>query len=282
MQDVTRRLLLSHLAAPAMTALVYPMRIEPLWLELTRTPVRFFPEPLSEPLRLLHLADLHASWVVPPAFIDEALDLAISTKPDLVCVTGDFVTGSTGFDPDRLRSQLERLSRVAPTFGVLGNHDGGHWARESVRGGFDSSDNVLRLTNDAGLQMLHNQACQFEFRGKKMNLAGVGDLWADEMDGEAAFRGFNAEPPTMLLAHNPDCKDHLSRHRWDLMLSGHTHGGQVVLPGLGTRLAPVEDQRYVAGLKPWGRRQVFVTRGVGSALGVRFRCRPEVSLLLVS
>ena len=85
----------------------------------------------------------------------------------------------------------------------------------------------------------------------------------------------------VLLAHNPDSKDILGAYPWDLMLSGHTHGGQVIVPFDGPRFAPVEDKRYVAGLKPWGTRQIHVSRGVGNVGGVRFRCRPEVSLLSV-
>jgi predicted MPP superfamily phosphohydrolase len=66
------------------------------------------------------------------------------------------------------------------------------------------------------------------------------------------------------------------------MLSGHTHGGQVIVPFEGQRYAPVADKRYVAGLRPWGARQIHVTRGVGNVGGVRFRCRPEVSILTIS
>ena len=69
---------------------------------------------------------------------------------------------------------------------------------------------------------------------------------------------------------------------WDLMLSGHTHGGQIIVPLYGAPFHAVSDRRYMAGLKPWGSRQIHVTRGVGNLLGVRFNCRPEVSLLEVA
>jgi predicted MPP superfamily phosphohydrolase len=111
---------------------------------------------------------------------------------------------------------------------------------------------------------------------------GVGDLWSKETDGCKAFAEAASNDPVFLLAHNPDSKEQLRPFLWDLMLSGHTHGGQVIVTHDGARYAPVADKRYVAGLKPWGSRQIHVTRGVGNVGGVRFRCRPEVSTLVIA
>ena len=99
------------------------------------------------------------------------------------------------------------------------------------------------------------------------------------MDARAAFSEVVLEHPIVLLNHNPDGKDAVGLYPWQLMLSGHTHGGQVIVPFLGPRYAPVDDKRYVEGLKPWGTRQIHVSRGVGNVWSVRFRCRPEVTLL---
>ena len=99
------------------------------------------------------------------------------------------------------------------------------------------------------------------------------------MDGDLAFAGVPADDPAILLAHNPDTKDVLADRPWDLMLSGHTHGGQVVLPIVGERFVPMRDKRFIAGLKQWNGRQVYVTRGVGNIDGVRVNCRPEVAIL---
>jgi predicted MPP superfamily phosphohydrolase len=140
---------------------------------------------------------------------------------------------------------------------------------------------VERILEEAGIELLHNRSAAPEVRGSKINLVGVGDLWSDEIDADRAFADARRGRPTVLLAHNPDSKDELRRKEWDLMLSGHTHGGQVIIGYDGSRYAPVEDKRYVAGLKPWGTRQIHVTRGVGNIAGVRFRCRPEASVLAV-
>ncbi|MGF1484194.1 MAG: phosphodiesterase, partial [Opitutales bacterium] len=110
---------------------------------------------------------------------------------------------------------------------------------------------------------------------------GVGDLWSRECDPLSAFgrvRGSD-DRPTLLLAHNPDSKTYAEAFDWDLMLSGHTHGGQLSLPFVGEPFAPVGDKRYVDGLRDWQGRWIQVTRGVGAGLRARFNCRPEVSLL---
>jgi predicted MPP superfamily phosphohydrolase len=106
--------------------------------------------------------------------------------------------------------------------------------------------------------------------------------WEWEIDAPRAFAGIDESRNVVLLSHNPDSKDALDAFPWHLMLCGHTHGGQVIVPLAGPIFAPVADKRYVAGLKPWGDRQIHVTRGVGNVGGVRFLCRPEASLLLLS
>jgi predicted MPP superfamily phosphohydrolase len=141
---------------------------------------------------------------------------------------------------------------------------------------------VERLLEESGIQLLHNRSVRVQVGNQKVTLVGVGDLWTDEVRPQRAWSGMDTRYPAVLLAHNPDTKDVVARLPWDLMLSGHTHGGQVRIPFEGAPFAPVEDKRYVAGLKPWGSRLIHVTRGVGNLGGVRLGCRPEVSLLAVS
>jgi predicted MPP superfamily phosphohydrolase len=87
------------------------------------------------------------------------------------------------------------------------------------------------------------------------------------------------EATRILLSHNPDTKEFLKFHPWDLLLCGHTHGGQVVLPGLGAPWTPVRDKRFIAGMYSWDNRWIHITRGVGNVHGLRFNCPPEVSLV---
>lgn len=261
------------------SSLVYPCYLEPRWLDLTHRNVRLA-APAGGPIRILHLSDLHASLLVPQSMIHHAITAGLAEKPDLICVTGDFITHRQDFNSAEYAATLRRLSAAAPTYAVLGNHDGGEWASQHL--GNRDHKVVDRILEDAGIELLHNRSVGVEARGARMNLVGVGDLWSDEVDGARAFREARGGRPTVIMAHNPDAKEELRRQPWDLMLSGHTHGGQVIIGFDGSRYAPVEDKRYVAGLKPWGTRQIHVTRGVGNIAGVRFRCRPEATVLTVA
>lgn len=234
---------------------------------------------------MLQLSDFHFSWAVPLALLDEAVTRGLAEEPDLICLTGDFVTGVV----DDLHSGeygriLSRLTRAAPTYAVFGNHDGGLWSRAQPGGGYGDTGEVRRLLEGCGVRVLHNDSVEVQVAGARqaLTLAGVGDLWSDGVEGALAFSRVDHAMPVVLLAHNPDSKDLVQDHVWDLMLSGHTHGGQVVLPLVGAAFAPVVDKRYVGGLGSWGSsRQIHVSRGVGNLWGVRFGCRPEVNLVVV-
>lgn len=273
-KSISRRQLLA-MAAVGSCGTAYARFVEPKWLEFSQRECRL--PKLTHPVSLAHLSDFHASKVVPQSLIEHAVDLAIASKPDIICLTGDYVTGSTGFDTRWYKAVLSKLPRQAPTFAVLGNHDGGVWAESD--GGFRGTEEVTRLLESSGIQVLENRSLRVQCNGAELQLAGVGDFWAANIDIESAFADTDSRYPTILLSHNPDTKVLFAKLDWELMLSGHTHGGQVVMPVLGLCHAPVEDKHYLQGLKPWRNRWIHVSRGVGNVLGVRFNCRPEVTKL---
>ncbi|NWF83518.1 MAG: phosphodiesterase YaeI [Bryobacteraceae bacterium] len=272
---MTRRKFLTGVGA-AGAAAAYPLLIEPAWFEVTRTQVRLAGTRKGR-FTVLHLSDLHAEFKDPFSPLVDAIEAGLRANPDLVCVTGDFVSLGSDVDQRRYTAALRRLSGARPTFASLGNHDGGRWTRE--HGGARSSTLVRRILEEANVELLLNRARTFQVNGCEFVLAGVGDLWSGEVSPGPPFDIRPNGRPILLLAHNPDSKELLQRHPWDLMLSGHTHGGQVIIPFRGPHLAPIRDKRYVAGLGSWEGRQIFVSRGVGNYLHVRFRCRPEVSIL---
>jgi predicted MPP superfamily phosphohydrolase len=246
------------------------------WLEINSPQLALRNDDGAAEVRLLHLSDFHASGVVSLAYIKRAIDLSLELKPDLICLTGDFITARYR-QFDEYQEILRALGEAAPTFACMGNHDGGSWVAPHGYGDWSRVGNMLAAVE---ITVLHNRSVTMEIRGRALQLVGLGDLWAREMIPAKAFQGAKSLP-TILLSHNPDSKSHLGNYAWDLMLCGHTHGGQMRLPWIGTPFAPVRDKRYVEGLKPWQDRWIHVTKGVGNLHGVRLNCRPEISLLRV-
>ncbi|MEI9973871.1 MAG: phosphodiesterase YaeI [Ignavibacteriota bacterium] len=276
---ITRRRLLWSGAASLAAGIAYPTLLEPRWLAETHTRISLA-APSRATVRILHLSDLHASWAVPLSLIDSAIEMGLAAQPDLVCITGDFITSHSDFDGRAYAKTLRRLSAARPTFASLGNHDGGPWARR--RGGHSNHSVVGRLLDDAGITLLYNRAQTVETQHGGLTLVGLADLWSHDLDGFKAFRTADSSKPVVLLSHNPDSKEVLHSFPWKLMLCGHTHGGQVVVPFEGPIYAPVADKRFIAGLYRWSGRQMYISRGVGNIDSVRFMCRPEVAILDVA
>ena len=277
----TRRRFLSGLALLAVGGPVYARFMEPTWLEISRHQIQVGRDKRLAPLKILHLSDLHASPVVSLKFIEKAIQLGLDWAPDLICLTGDFITWK--FDRfDRYAEILSTITQRAPAFACLGNHDGGTWA--SGGGGYPDTTEVRALLARSRIELLHNSARTLQRRDWNIRLIGLGDPWAGEFTPQTAFAAAQptADGVTVVLSHNPDTKDALKFHAWDLMLSGHTHGGQFCLPLLGTLFAPVQDRRYVKGLHRWNNRWLHITKGIGNVLGLRFNCRPEISLLTLT
>ena len=274
---ITRRRLLWAGAASVVAGAGYPFLIEPRWLAKTQTPISLVRQPRTT-IRILHLSDLHASWAVPLSLIDTAIDMGLAANPDIVCLTGDFITQRADFDAQAYVATLTRLPARRPTFASLGNHDGGLWG--GSHGGYSDHKLVEGLLEDAGITLLQNRSVPVETAAKgTITLVGLADLWSGDLDGYKAFRGVDGSGPVVLMSHNPDSKDVLASFPWHLMLCGHTHGGQVIVPFVGPKYAPVADMRFIQGLHSWKGRQLFISRGVGNIDSVRFLCRPEVSIL---
>src|SRR5579864_5012714 len=153
---LTRRKFLSSLTLIGSTP-VYAFGVEPKWLERTFHQIRLPQRSLGSGVRILHLSDFHASPVVPFSLIEEAIEYGLAVQPDLICLTGDFVTDSHAFDEKEYSRILRRLSNAAPTFACLGNHDGGTWA-VNKGGGFRDTTVVRGLLDASDVSLLHNRS----------------------------------------------------------------------------------------------------------------------------
>jgi len=284
--QLTRRTFLAGLGGAGLTwggGFGYMRWGEPRWFEATTTVCATGRSDPSQPVRLLHLSDLHASRFVPLSMIAEAVQRGLATEPDMIVLTGDFWTDKFS-QLNAYAEVLRPLVAAAPTYAVPGNHDGGSWARAA--GGYLTFEPLEHMLAAAGIVLLRNLPAFHQVGPRQVTLLGVGDWWSGDC---APYRTFTAAGERaagelrIVLSHNPDAKTEFADYDWDLMCCGHTHGGQLRMPLTGqTPFAPIQDHRYVAGLNPWQGRQIFTTRGVGNLHGLRFNCRPEISLLLVS
>jgi predicted MPP superfamily phosphohydrolase len=256
----------------------YAGLVEPFRLMIGRHECRTGAPAPDQPLKLLHLSDFHASWAVSLGFIAEAVEVGLQLKPDLICITGDFITRKYA-EFEAYGRVLAKLAAAAPAFACLGNHDGGWWAK--IHGGYESTQPVRQLLERSGIGLLHDRCVALQIGGRHVKLTGVADSWSERLNLAAAFplEEAGGTATRIVLSHNPDTKEFLKFYAWDLLLCGHTHGGQVVLPWLGAPWTPVRDKRFIAGMYAWENRWIHITRGVGNVHGVRFNCPPEVSLI---
>jgi len=251
-------------------ALVYATRIEPAWLRTTEYDVASG----AGAITIAHLTDFHVDDPSGLRRVRRAIEVVRSRKPDLIAITGDFYTEHLVLEAE-YRETLRELAAIAPTYAVGGNHDGGLWARQ--RGGYESTRELSELLTGSGIHLLENTTDTLTIRGRRVALYGAGDLWAGtcKPTGPDLF-GSDTRTLRILLAHNPDSRIHFRDSPWDLLLAGHTHGGQVDLPLIGTPFAPVADKRRVHGLFREDGRILEVSSGVGCLHAIRFNARPEV------
>jgi len=210
------------------------------------------------PVRVAHLTDLHVGRVTPFAVQREAQALVNAEQPDLVVVTGDFVCHSQLY-LDELTYLMEGFS--APVVAVLGNHD--HWA---------GADEVCMALRRGGVEVLRNQHTIFTVRGQPIQLVGLDDAYTGHARRDKAVAGLRRDLPSLGLSHIAEEADQLWRHGVPLVLSGHTHGGQITLARLHEiTLGRIGGHKYLHGL--YGSRHandnggaVYVGAGIGAAV----------------
>jgi predicted MPP superfamily phosphohydrolase len=268
-------------AMPGYATVMEPQRMIVRRYEI---PITGLPQGLDG-LRLVHFSDPHVGPRMPASTIERAVELGISLQPDLVVLTGDYIHDGTR-DIERAASLVAPLVRAARigAVGVLGNHDwwgNGPAMRIAMRAvGVAMIDNTrLWLGED---RSLHRESPA----GQSLALVGLGDMSEDMVDIDNAFARLDPGTPRLVLAHQPDTAElpalrAASAPRMDLMLSGHTHGGQVRIPFIGTPIVPSRyGQKYAGGLVQGPRCPVLVSRGVGmSLLPVRLGVPPEIGLI---
>jgi predicted MPP superfamily phosphohydrolase len=256
----------------------YGYQVGPTWLELNQFDIGMSDlPPAFAGLRIAQLTDFHCSRQVTPAYLNEAVQLAQRQNPDLIVLTGDFVHKGYRY-VDRVAATLGRLNAPLGVFAVLGNHDFSVRNALGLRRYRHLHRRVARGLEAQGIRVLRNEAVRIRRGSAMLHLAGVEDLWSRSCDLDRALTGLCPSVPCIMLAHNPRTAEGLQDRRCDLMLSGHTHGGQVNWPGLGRPLGR-KARRFAAGLYQFSRTQVYVNKGVGFGFRFRFGVRPEVAVM---
>lgn len=263
------------LAASAIGITGYSIGIEPEWLEIVQRdlPVALLPRSLHGATLAL-VSDIHVGPRVSDDYLIHSLRRLSLLTPDIVVVTGDFIT----HDSSRGEHQFAQLGNVLghmphgrlATIGVLGNHDYGSGWNDPV-----VAHRVVAEAERAGVSMLRNDVHSVE----GLDVVGIDDLWSGLADTRRAFAA-RRNDSAIVLCHNPDALDELQWADYTgWILSGHTHGGQCKPPFLPPPVLPVKNKRYSAGeISVDDRRSLYISRGIGYLIQVRFNVRPEITL----
>jgi predicted MPP superfamily phosphohydrolase len=244
--------------------------VEARWLKVTRVdiPIPRLPDVFAGTTVAL-LADIHHGLHISLDKVRQVVRLTNALRPDIVALCGDYVYhGKKFIRPSCLA--LGELEAPLGVYAVLGNHD--RW---------DGAEETWRAFGETHVQNLTNTGVWLKEGDARLRVAGVGDLWTEEQDLGLALGDTRPDETCLLLCHNPDYTEQILDPRVGLVLSGHTHGGQVQLPVVGAPITPSRcGQKYLQGLVRTPYTQVYISRGVGTIWPpVRFYCRPEIVLI---
>lgn len=257
----------------------YTTEFEPSWVEVSQVEIPLLSLPSAfDGFRIVQISDIHIGGWMDRNRLEHIVELVLEQKPDLVVATGDYVIGHAwSFELDKAANDfvevMAPLTQAYKVIGVMGNHD--HWT-DAAR----SRDMLAR----AGVLELKNDFHVLEKNGDALYVAGVDDIYvgADRLD-ELLVK-LPTGVPTILLAHEPDFADETSvTGKFLLQLSGHSHGGQVVIPFVGAPVLPRWARNYPAGLYKLRDMFLYTNRGVGMTEPfVRFNCRPEITVFTLN
>jgi uncharacterized protein len=250
----------------------YTFEIEPGWLEIVRRPLplRRLPPPLIG-RTVAHLSDIHIGPMVSDDYVIDAFRRVAALKPDIVVITGDLMSWCQGW-----RDHVAAVYREVPrgrlaTIASLGNHDYGPGWRDHAIG-----DSLAAVLRSCGITVLRNQMLDVE----GLQIVGLDDLWAKRFNPGQVLPTLDPSRAAIALSHNPDTADLPVWGNFEgWILAGHTHGGQCKPPFLPPPVLPVRNRRYTSGeFQLAGNRRLYISRGVGHTVPVRFNVRPEATL----
>ncbi|MCD6327822.1 metallophosphoesterase [bacterium] len=286
-------IILTILGLLALVVLARAIWIAPFAMTITHTDIEILePGSAFDGFRILHLSDFHLRKGTNPGMLrmlDEALAKINGEKIDLICLNGDILETDCG------RALLEQVMRRLRSIGasegiiaVLGNHDYNHYTFRNlflerfVVETKNDIDALIRILSDNEAQVLRNRTLNLGRDGERLTFAGIDDFISGRHSIQTVLEDVRPDDCVVFLTHSPDVIAQLADRHVDLVLAGHTHGGQIRLPLLGSLVSRSRMFRgHVSGLFDSGSMKVFITRGVGIVkyAPMRFRCPPEFSIV---
>ena len=251
----------------------YAYGIEPHWVDVTRRrlPIAHLPQDLVG-RRVVQISDLHVGDCVSDNYMSKTLASLSQFEPDLIVMTGDFMTSHADEQVDHTLNVLQHLP-TAPLgrIAILGNHDYGDAALHPL-----AADQLAQGMSELDIHVLRNEVKDIA----GLQVAGLDELLAGRCLIRPTLAQLDPQQASLVLCHNPDAADQSGWQGYQgWILAGHTHGGQCRIPGFAPPITPVWNKRYTSGMYSLsGNRHMYINRGLGYFRRIRFNCRPEVTL----
>jgi predicted MPP superfamily phosphohydrolase len=258
---------------------LYATQIEPFWPEFNEVTISIPNLPKSfEGFRIAQLSDLHAGRV-PFSYIQKVAAQVQQLKPDLLAVTGDLVHHTR----DWVTPIAQLLGNMKiPAIISYGNHDYGVFRGDDETADADLPEFMQAELTKNNCIVLRNASTRITRNNENLTIVGLDDWWFGDFSPHKAFADVPTDEPTITFSHNPDTAEQLDRYHPALILSGHTHGGQVRLPGIGALYLNTANHHYDQGIFQLKHSQLYVSRGIGYIRKIRFYCRPEIPIFTLT
>lgn len=293
---------------------IWPRFIEPRLLETNRLTLSISQLPQAlQGLKIVQFSDIHLHAGMPDKFLDKLIARINGLKPDIIVSTGDFLCYGKSDSFERLENFLNSLQAPYGCYTILGNHDyeenvsinsNGEYdiltdSGSMIKKGFSRllktpilakrttskalktppNERLVASLKKTPFKLLHNESTLVPIQNAFLNICGLGEYMLGRTKPLEAFCKYDQRHPGIILLHNPDGIPSIENYPGNLVLCGHTHGGQVYLPGMWRRFTLLENMDFVRGFKQHKNKTIYINRGVGGVMTFRWRARPEILLV---